>query len=44
MKFDLINNYGWKERTEVDMKVDQGELSDDELEERIKELEQKINK
>ena len=42
--FDLKNNHGHKDKTEVDMKVDQGELSDEELEQRIKELEQKINK
>ncbi len=42
--FDLKNNHGHKDKSSVDMKLEKGEMSDEELEQRIKELEQKADK
>jgi hypothetical protein len=42
--FDLKNNHGHKDKSTVDMNLDQKDISDEELTERIKQLEQRLNK
>lgn len=42
--FDLKNNHGHKDKSSLDVNVDKGEMTEEELEQRIAELEKRVDK